>query len=202
MKSIVHDVQCWRILLGVGRLAYATCIGSGQTRSWQSGGQNSLILSYKYCCHYSESPGVRGGDRRKISCCGLPVLVLQETYFSLWTGDRIFHNCDSCFLVSESDVVHGFYSLKCWYFEFCFKELGPVVCRHNHLTILCAYKLSMIDYGRALHHLDDIVEAPDFCSAIGLLKQTKTPVWRDLGVDCNQESQCDLFIEANQDSPG
>ena len=41
----------------------SACMGFGQTRSRQSGGQNSLILSKRNCCHLSESPdgGMMGG---------------------------------------------------------------------------------------------------------------------------------------------
>ena len=46
IKMISNSSQCllWRLGLGVGGVS-VSCAGLGQTRSWHSGGQNSLILS-------------------------------------------------------------------------------------------------------------------------------------------------------------
>lgn len=54
--TIKLSVQCRCFLSGGGGVE-CSGIGCGQTRSRQSGGQNSLILSNKYCCRLSESPG-------------------------------------------------------------------------------------------------------------------------------------------------
>ena len=42
--------------LGVGGVSVSS-EGLGQTRSWHSSGQNSLILSKRYCLRSSDSPG-------------------------------------------------------------------------------------------------------------------------------------------------
>ena len=44
----------------------------------------------------------------------------------------------------------------CW-FEGNVKKLSPVISRYHHLTILCAYKLSMVNY---CGFLDDVFKAP------------------------------------------
>ena len=55
-RTMIYDaVHCRQILLGGGGVFCG--VGSGQTRSLQSIGQNYLILSNKYCWRSSERPG-------------------------------------------------------------------------------------------------------------------------------------------------
>ena len=56
IKMISNSSQCLLWRLGVGGVS-VSCAGLGQTRSWHSSGQNSLILSNRYCWRSCDSPG-------------------------------------------------------------------------------------------------------------------------------------------------
>ena len=55
-QNNINGSQCLLWRLGVGGVS-VSCAGLGQTRSWHSSGQNSLILSNRYCWRSCDSPG-------------------------------------------------------------------------------------------------------------------------------------------------
>ena len=80
-------------------MLYST-VGSGQTRSWQWGGQNSRILSNRYCLLSIDSPG-GGMIDGKSSLFGSQLLFFTRTI-----------SRSGLFTVSFTTADPGFVSVK------------------------------------------------------------------------------------------
>ena len=76
----------------------------------------------------------------------------------------------------EGEVVQSFYPLQRLLLKGSIKELSPVVCQHDDFFILCADKLSVVDYSRLLDNSGNVVKACNFGATENLFKQSEAPV--------------------------
>ena len=78
----------------------------------------------------------------------------------------------------EGEVVQSFYPLQRLLLKGSINELSPVVCQHDDFSILCADKLSVVDYSRLLDNSGNVVKESNFGATENLFKQSEAPFER------------------------
>ena len=102
-------------------------------------------------------------------------------------------NCE----FSLPHLMHRFGALQSSLPEWLVKQACPVVHGYNHLAILCANQLSMINNCRRFHHSHIIIQAPDPCMPVCLFEQAKTAVQLEFHMSYDEDG----FVQARQDPP-
>ena len=81
------------------------------------------------------------------------------------------------------------------------KKLDPVKYVYNRLSLLVPNELNFIDWRGLLYNLNKVIQGVNLWNPKSPLHQTKTPVWRKLGVANQHEWQLDGLVQSLHHSP-